>query len=50
MNASSADMTYDVARVRADFPILSTTVRGKRLAFDFLGHEEHGMMTLLRVR
>ena len=24
---------YDVARVRADFPILSTTVRGKRLAF-----------------
>lgn len=24
---------YDVARVRADFPILATTVRGKRLAF-----------------
>ncbi len=25
--------TYDVARVRRDFPVLSTTVRGKRLAF-----------------
>jgi len=25
--------TYDVERVRADFPILSTQVRGKRLAF-----------------
>ena len=24
---------YDVARVRADFPILATQVRGKRLAF-----------------
>ena len=24
---------YDVARVRRDFPVLSTTVRGKRLAF-----------------
>ncbi|NDE02757.1 MAG: cysteine desulfurase, partial [Gammaproteobacteria bacterium] len=24
---------YDVASVRRDFPILSTTVRGKRLAF-----------------
>ncbi len=24
---------YDVERVRADFPVLATTVRGKRLAF-----------------
>ena len=24
---------YDVARVRAEFPVLATTVRGKRLAF-----------------
>lgn len=33
MNARIAEAAYDVARVRADFPILSTTVRGKRLAF-----------------
>ena len=33
MNARPAETPYDVARVRADFPILSTTVRGKRLAF-----------------
>ncbi|MCU0759294.1 MAG: cysteine desulfurase [Steroidobacteraceae bacterium] len=26
-------MPYDVARVRADFPVLATRVRGKRLAF-----------------
>jgi len=34
-NMKSRDGTapYDVARVRSDFPILSTTVRGKRLAF-----------------
>ncbi|MEY2625550.1 MAG: cysteine desulfurase, SufS subfamily [Pseudomonadota bacterium] len=33
MNARIAESFYDVARVRADFPILSTSVRGKRLAF-----------------
>ena len=33
MNARVAEAAYDVARVRADFPVLSTTVRGKRLAF-----------------
>lgn len=33
MNARVAETAYDVARVRADFPVLSTTVRGKRLAF-----------------
>ncbi|MBU6378210.1 MAG: cysteine desulfurase [Gammaproteobacteria bacterium] len=35
MNAMLDDhlSAYDVARVRADFPILSTSVRGKRLAF-----------------
>ncbi|MFM7396915.1 MAG: cysteine desulfurase [Gammaproteobacteria bacterium] len=33
MNARPAETLYDVARVRADFPVLSTTVRGKRLAF-----------------
>jgi len=33
MNTCPAEIPYDVARVRADFPILSTTVRGKRLAF-----------------
>jgi cysteine desulfurase/selenocysteine lyase len=33
MNARPAETPYDVARIRADFPILSTTVRGKRLAF-----------------
>jgi cysteine desulfurase/selenocysteine lyase len=29
----AAGMPYDVARVRADFPVLATRVRGKRLAF-----------------
>ncbi len=29
----SPQAPYDVERVRADFPVLSTTVRGKRLAF-----------------
>jgi cysteine desulfurase/selenocysteine lyase len=33
MNAQIADAAYDVARIRSDFPILATTVRGKRLAF-----------------
>jgi len=33
MSARIAESFYDVARVRADFPILSTSVRGKRLAF-----------------
>lgn len=33
MNARVAETAYDVARVRADFPVLSETVRGKRLAF-----------------
>ncbi len=33
MNAEVTTPAYDVARVRADFPILATTVRGKRLAF-----------------
>ncbi|MEY3713455.1 MAG: cysteine desulfurase, SufS subfamily [Pseudomonadota bacterium] len=34
MNAIPASQDdYDVERIRADFPILSTTVRGKRLAF-----------------
>jgi cysteine desulfurase/selenocysteine lyase len=33
MNALASKTFYDVSRVRADFPILSTTVRGKRLAF-----------------
>lgn len=33
MNARVAEAAYDVARIRADFPVLSTTVRGKRLAF-----------------
>lgn len=33
MNALASKTFYDVTRVRADFPILSTTVRGKRLAF-----------------
>ncbi|MGA1375935.1 MAG: cysteine desulfurase [Steroidobacteraceae bacterium] len=33
MNAQIADAAYDVARIRRDFPILATTVRGKRLAF-----------------
>ncbi|MBM4238891.1 MAG: cysteine desulfurase, partial [Gammaproteobacteria bacterium] len=33
MNAAITPLAYDVARVRADFPILATTVRGKRLAF-----------------
>ena len=37
MTAAAATATalapYDVARVRADFPILATTTRGKRLAF-----------------
>ena len=37
MNASPQDTAtapaYDVAKVRAEFPVLSTTVRGKRLAF-----------------
>ena len=30
---STTPQPYDVARVRADFPVLATTVRGKRLAF-----------------
>ena len=30
---SATPQSYDVARVRADFPVLATTVRGKRLAF-----------------
>jgi cysteine desulfurase/selenocysteine lyase len=33
MNARVIEATYDVARIRSDFPILATTVRGKRLAF-----------------
>ncbi|MEZ5487468.1 MAG: cysteine desulfurase [Steroidobacteraceae bacterium] len=36
MNAAARSaplQRYDVARIRADFPVLSTTVRGKRLAF-----------------
>jgi cysteine desulfurase/selenocysteine lyase len=33
MNAHVAETFYDVTRIRADFPVLSTTVRGKRLAF-----------------
>ena len=33
MNAQIADAAYDVVRIRSDFPILATTVRGKRLAF-----------------
>jgi cysteine desulfurase/selenocysteine lyase len=33
MNAQIADAAYDVVRIRNDFPILATTVRGKRLAF-----------------
>ena len=36
MNAQpivGAASPYDVASVRRDFPILATTVRGKRLAF-----------------
>ncbi|MBM4214302.1 MAG: cysteine desulfurase [Gammaproteobacteria bacterium] len=33
MSAAVTPLAYDVARVRADFPILGTTVRGKRLAF-----------------
>ncbi|MBM4191687.1 MAG: cysteine desulfurase [Gammaproteobacteria bacterium] len=33
MNARPAEIPYDVARIRADFPVLSTTTRGKRLAF-----------------
>ena len=37
MNAGAARLParpgYDVERIRADFPILATTVRGKRLAF-----------------
>ncbi|MBM4217066.1 MAG: cysteine desulfurase [Gammaproteobacteria bacterium] len=33
MNARVAETAYDIARVRADFPVLSETVRGKRLAF-----------------
>ena len=31
--AQLAGAAYDVERVRADFPVLATTVRGKRLAF-----------------
>lgn len=37
MNAEAARLPsqppYDVERIRADFPVLATTVRGKRLAF-----------------
>ncbi len=33
MNARITEPLYDVARIRADFPVLATTVRGKRLAF-----------------
>ncbi len=33
MNARTTEPLYDVARIRADFPVLATTVRGKRLAF-----------------
>ena len=33
MNAHVAETFYDVTRIRADFPVLSTTIRGKRLAF-----------------
>ena len=33
MNARPNDTAYDVARVRAEFPVFGTTVRGKRLAF-----------------
>jgi cysteine desulfurase/selenocysteine lyase len=33
MNARVIEATYDIARIRSDFPILATTVRGKRLAF-----------------
>ena len=29
----TVDAAYDVARVRAEFPVFGTTVRGKRLAF-----------------
>ncbi len=32
-HAAGAGAPYDVESVRADFPVLSTTVRGKRLAF-----------------
>ncbi len=31
--SDSPQLHYDVERVRADFPVLATTVRGKRLAF-----------------
>ena len=31
--ASTSALAYDVAKVRSQFPVLATTVRGKRLAF-----------------